>query len=88
MLGGYLVLDVERPPDGGAPARPPALERPDTGLGPAPGLRVPVVGGHGRRLRARLLGVAARVPRAVARGRRRAAPRQPKKVRIWDEEDA
>jgi cytochrome oxidase assembly protein ShyY1 len=34
LVGGYVVLQVERLPDGTAPARPTALEAPDTGLGP------------------------------------------------------
>jgi cytochrome oxidase assembly protein ShyY1 len=34
LLGAYVILEVERLPDGSAPDRPQALEAPDTDLGP------------------------------------------------------
>ena len=34
LLGAYVILEVERLPDGTAPPRPTALEAPDTDLGP------------------------------------------------------
>jgi cytochrome oxidase assembly protein ShyY1 len=97
LLGAYLVLDMESTPDGARPERPARLERPDTGIGPHQAyafqwwLAMPVgfvlvfvgvrrehresveaAGATGR-------GGAGRPPRTAAR---------PKKVRIWDEEDA
>lgn len=86
LLGAYVILEVERLPDGTAPPRPTALEAPDTDLGPhqayafqwwlamAAGF-VLVWFGARREYRE---GLEQPVDEA-------APPR--KKVRIWDEED-
>lgn len=88
LLGAYVVLQVERLPDGTAPARPTALEAPDTDLGPHQAYAfqwwLGMVAGFvlvwfGAR-REYQEGLDQSVPEGVT------APR--KKVRIWDEEDA
>jgi cytochrome oxidase assembly protein ShyY1 len=90
LLGAYLVLDREQATGGGAPPRPHRLERPDTALGPhqayafqwwgamAVGF-VLVFFGVRREYRDRLEteGTPTR-PRAA----------RPRRVRVWDEEDA
>ncbi|WP_344189367.1 SURF1 family protein [Pedococcus aerophilus] len=92
LLGAYVVLEVERLPDGSAPPRPTALEAPDTGLGPHQAYAfqwwLAMVGGFvlvgfGVRREYRD-GLDDTDSGAVAAG---AAPPRPKKVRIWDEED-
>jgi cytochrome oxidase assembly protein ShyY1 len=87
LVGGYVVLEVERLPDGTAPARPTALEAPDTGLGPHQAYAFQWWG-------AMVLGfvlVFFGVRREHLDGRGAASsperPRKPAKVRIWDEED-
>ena len=88
VLGAYVVLEVERLPDGTAPPRPTALEAPDTDLGPHQAYAfqwwMGMVGGFvlvwfgaRREYREGLeepVGAGARVPK-------------PKRTRIWDEED-
>ena len=85
LVGGYVILEVERLADGTAPDRPTALEAPDTGLGPHQAYAFQWWG-------AMVLGFV-----LVFFGVRReyldgldtletSSPR-PKKVRIWDEED-
>ena len=87
LLGAYVVLDVERLPDGTAADRPTALEAPDTDLGPHQAYAFQwwfaMVAGFvlvwfGAR-REYLDGHGAPEP---------SAPARPRKVRIWDEEDA
>lgn len=91
LLGAYLVLDREQvAASGAAPPRPLRLERPDTGLGPhqayafqwwgamAVGF-VLVFFGVRREYRESLEGGGG--PGQPAAGR-------PRKVRVWDEEDA
>ena len=98
LLGAYVVLEVERRPDGSAPPRPTALEAPDTGLGPHQAYAfqwwLAMVGGFvlvgfgvRREHRDRLDAEAAAVPGAGADGRGGVATRRPRKTRIWDEED-
>ncbi len=86
LLGAYVVLGVERLPDGTAPDRPTALEPPDTDLGPHQAYAFQwwfaMVAGFvlvwfGAR-REYLEGADAD-PSSV--------PATPRKVRIWDEED-
>jgi cytochrome oxidase assembly protein ShyY1 len=94
LLGAYVVLEVERLPDGSAPPRPTALEPPDTGLGPHQAYAfqwwLAMVGGFV------LVGFGIRreyrdglEAQAVTAGSTAGAapPRRPKKTRIWDEED-
>ena len=87
LLGAYVVLGVERLPDGTAPDRPTALEPPDTDLGPHQAYAFQwwfgMVAGFvlvwfGARREYFEGGDAAQPTR----------PGKPKKVRIWDEEDA
>lgn len=89
LLGGYVVLQREVLADGSTPPRPRALEKPDTDFGPHQAyafqwwLAMPVgfvLVFFGVRREAREGGLS-----DVAVG---AAPPRPKKVRIWDEEDA
>jgi cytochrome oxidase assembly protein ShyY1 len=87
LLGAYVILQVERLPDGAAPDRPTALEAPDTDLGPHQAYAfqwwLGMVAGFV------LVWFGAR--RDYQDGLEQAAPEgtpQPrKKVRIWDEED-
>lgn len=90
-LGAYVVLEVERLPDGTAPARPTALEAPDTDLGPHQAYAfqwwlamvagfVLVWFGARREYREGL-----EQPDGAGTGS--PGPARPKKVRIWDEED-
>ena len=87
LLGSYVILEVERLPDGTAPARPTALEAPDTDLGPHQAYAfqwwLGMVAGFV------LVWFGAR--REYREGLEQAAPegtsRPVKKVRIWDEED-
>jgi cytochrome oxidase assembly protein ShyY1 len=89
LLGGYVLLESERDESGATPPRPAALERPDRSLGPHQAyayqwwLTMPLGFvlmwfGIRRELRAE----------AEARGTAPARPPRPKRVRIWDEEDA
>ena len=89
LLGGYVALQREVLADGSTPPRPRALEKPDTDLGPHQAyafqwwLAMPVgfvLVFFGVRREAREGGLSGV---EVA-----AAPPKPKKVRIWDEEDA
>ncbi|MEO6411449.1 MAG: SURF1 family protein [Pedococcus sp.] len=87
LLGAYVVLGVERLPDGTAPDRPTALEPPDTDLGPHQAYAFQwwfaMVAGFV------LVWFGAR--REYLEGDdapERTEPAGPKKVRIWDEEDA
>lgn len=94
LLGGYVVLQHERVPDGSTPARPAALEAPDTDLGPhqayafqwwlamLAGFVLVWFGARREHLEA--------LASSSAPGdREQPAPREPRprKVRIWDEED-
>ncbi|MEO5982829.1 MAG: SURF1 family protein [Pedococcus sp.] len=96
LLGAYVVLEVERLADGTAPPRPTALEAPDTGLGPHQAYAfqwwMAMVGGFvlvgfGIRREYRE-GLDARADAGGGAVAGAAAPRRPKKTRIWDEEDA
>jgi cytochrome oxidase assembly protein ShyY1 len=95
LLGGYVILQQERLPDGATPARPAALEPPDTDLGPHQAYAFQwwlamlagfVLVWFGAR-REHLDSLA---DSTAGDGRGWPAPRRepgPKKVRIWDEED-
>ncbi|KRE52759.1 SURF1 family protein [Phycicoccus sp. Soil748] len=90
VLGAYVVLEVERLSDGSAPARPTALEAPDTDLGPHQAYAfqwwMGMVGGFV------LVWFGARreyrdgLPEPVEAPAGAKAPK-PKRTRIWDEED-
>ncbi|MGA8978740.1 MAG: SURF1 family protein [Pedococcus sp.] len=95
LLGAYVVLEVERLPDGSAPARPTALEAPDTDLGPHQAYAfqwwMAMVGGFvlvgfGIRREYRE-GLEARAVSSGGALAGAAPPRRPRKTRIWDEED-
>jgi len=84
LLGGYVIMEVERTATGQSPPRPDRLEPPDTDLGP-----------HQAYAFQWWLAMVAGFVLVVWGARREhledlespdAAPR-PKKVRIWDEED-
>jgi cytochrome oxidase assembly protein ShyY1 len=88
VLGAYLVLERERTADGASPARPTALERPDTDLGPHQAYAFQwwsaMIAGFV------LVWFGARreyLEGKPASGAVAGQPK-PKKVRIWDEEDA
>jgi cytochrome oxidase assembly protein ShyY1 len=84
VLGAYVVLEVERLPDGTSPPRPTALEPPDTDLGPHQAYAFQwwsaMVAGFV------LVWFGARRELLEERSTGPAAPR-PTKVRVWDEED-
>lgn len=93
LRGGYLVMDAERTPSsrvtGVAPQRPKPLLPPETGTGPhfAYALQWWMASAVGFVL----VWVFARREfrdAEVLAGRARMRPPKPKKVRIWDEEDA
>jgi cytochrome oxidase assembly protein ShyY1 len=98
LLGGYLVLDEETSADGTAPPRPARLERPDTDIGPHQAyafqwwLAMPVgfvlVYVGIRREHRDALEAAASGDAALAGAGRPPRAAKPRKVRIWDEEDA
>ena len=96
LAGAYVILQSERLPDGTAPARPAALDPPDTDLGPNQayafqwwlgmvGGVVLVLFGARREHRESLTG-----PSSTSSSSGTGAPPRPKpvKVRIWDEEDS
>jgi cytochrome oxidase assembly protein ShyY1 len=100
LVGGYVVMQVERLPDGTAPDRPTALEAPDTGLGPHQayafqwwgamllGFVLVFFGARREYLDGQDSGEDS--GRDAGRGPARDSrtrPRRPAKVRIWDEED-
>lgn len=91
LLGGYLVLEVERRADGSAPERPTPLEPPDTGIGPhqayafqwwlAMVAAFALVWFGARREHLETAAHPVDAAEGVPAGAR------PRKVRIWDEED-
>jgi cytochrome oxidase assembly protein ShyY1 len=86
LLGGYVVLEAERLPDGTAPPRPTPLEPPDTDLGPHQAYAfqwwAAMVAGFV------LVWFGARRERDEALELQSGDPPTPRaKVRIWDEED-
>ena len=81
LLGAYVVLEVERLPDGSAPPRPTPLEPPDTDLGPHQA--------YAFQWWAAMLGGFVLVLFGARREQQEGGgPVKPRKVRIWDEEDA
>ena len=101
VLDTYLVLQSEQTPAGIVPLRPAPLEQPDTDLGPHQAYAFQwwltslfgfVLLGHRLRVTTQLA-AAARDPAGRAGGRNAGRPGPvrtptPKRVRIWDEEDA
>ena len=91
LLGAYLVLDREQLAGGGAaPPRPYRLERPDTGLGPHQAYAFQWWGAMAVGFVLVFFGVR-REYRESLEGRdatERPAADKPRKVRVWDEEDA
>ncbi|TPG17921.1 SURF1 family protein [Pedococcus bigeumensis] len=87
LLGAYVVLGVERLPDGTAPDRPTALEPPDTDLGPHQAYAFQWWFGMVAGFVLVWLGARREYLESDA-APERAEPARPKKVRIWDEEDA
>jgi cytochrome oxidase assembly protein ShyY1 len=87
LLGAYLVLDREQTEGGAVPVRPARLERPDTGLGPHQAYAFQWWGSMAVGFVLVFFGVRREHldgQGAPAGGR---SPR-PKRVRVWDEEDA
>ncbi|WP_270889376.1 SURF1 family cytochrome oxidase biogenesis protein [Pedococcus sp. 5OH_020] len=88
LLGGYVVLEVERRPDGTSPPRPTPLEAPDTDLGPHQAYAfqwwAAMAGGFV------LVWFGARREYREGKALEPGASLVPaaRKVRIWDEEDA
>lgn len=86
LAGAYLILEVERDADGDAPPRATPLEAPDTGEGPHQAYALQWWGSMPVGFVLVFFGIRRELeegrPKELAR-----APR-PKKVRIWDEEDA
>ena len=91
LLGAYLVLEREHLAGGGAaPPRPYRLERPDTGLGPHQAYAFQWWGAMAVGFVLVFFGVR-REYRESLEGRdatERPAADKPRKVRVWDEEDA
>ena len=88
VLGGYLVLDAEKTPEGATPDRPARLERPDTGIGPHQAYALQWWASMPVGFVLVFIGVRREYRDSV--GEPGSSPGQPrqKKVRIWDEEDA
>ncbi|MGE9807630.1 SURF1 family cytochrome oxidase biogenesis protein [Janibacter sp. G1551] len=83
LLGGYLVLEGESNQDGATPARPQALEEPDTGTGPHMAYAIQWWGTMPAGFVLVLLGLRRELQEGQTSGR----PARERKVRIWDEED-
>ena len=88
LLGAYLVLEVERLPDGSAPPRPTALEAPDTDLGPHQAYAFQWWLGMVAGFVLVWFGARREYREGIAVDAPAGSPVPRKKVRIWDEEDA
>jgi cytochrome oxidase assembly protein ShyY1 len=87
LLGGYVVLEVERLADGTAPPRPAPLDPPDTDLGPHQAYAFQWWAGMLAGFVLVLLGARREYLEGLDEPDRPTA-RKPARVRIWDEEDA
>jgi cytochrome oxidase assembly protein ShyY1 len=85
LLGGYAILQSEHLANGSTPARPTALDAPDTDLGPHQAYAfqwwAAMIGGFV------LVVLGARREYLEGLEEPEGRPRRPVKVRIWDEED-
>jgi cytochrome oxidase assembly protein ShyY1 len=88
LVGGYVVLQVERLADGTAPPRPTALEAPDTGLGPHQAYAFQWWGAMVLGFVLVFFGVRREHLDGLAEDQPSARSPRPRKVRIWDEEDS
>lgn len=89
LLGAYLVLDREQLAGGGAaPPRPYRLERPDTGLGPHQAYAFQWWGAMAVGFILVFFGVRREYRESLEGGGATDRPGRPRKVRVWDEEDA
>lgn len=86
LLGGYLQLQSERRADGSTPPRPEALDAPDTGLGPHQAYAIQWWGAMPVGFVLVWFGVRRELRESSQD--EVVAPARPKKVRVWDEEDA
>ena len=87
LVGGYVILQVERLADGTAPDRPTALEAPDTGLGPHQAYAFQWWGAMVLGFVLVFFGVRREHLDRLAEVATSPDQPRPKKVRIWDEED-
>lgn len=92
LLGGYVILQSEKVSSGQVPPRPQPLVRPDTDLGPHQAYALQwwssmpvgfVLVGMGARRE-----YLDQLEGQEAEGEERARQPRPKKIRVWDEEDA
>ncbi|MDF2091940.1 SURF1 family protein [Knoellia sp. 3-2P3] len=90
LLGVYLVLDREQVQGGGTPQRPYPLERPDTALGPHQAYAFQWWGAMAVGFVLVYFGVRREHREGLGSEGTPARPRaaRPRKVRVWDEEDA
>ena len=88
LLGAYVILEVERLPNGTAPPRPTALEAPDTDLGPHQAYAFQWWLGMVAGFVLVWFGARREYQEGLEQSAHPDSPRPLKKVRIWDEEDA
>ncbi len=88
LLGAYVVLDREQTAQGQTPPRPARLERPDTGLGPHQAYAFQWWGSMAVGFILVFFGVRREHRDALEAESGEPLPGRPRKVRIWDEEDA
>jgi cytochrome oxidase assembly protein ShyY1 len=86
LLGGYLQLQSEQLPDGSAPPRPEPFDPPDRSLGPHQAYAFQWWGAMSVGFILIWFGVRRELSESSEEGVE--APARPKKVRVWDEEDA
>lgn len=88
LLGAYLVLEREQDASGQTPPRPLPLERPDTGIGPHQAYAFQWWGAMAVGFVLVFFGVRREYREGLDGPAARPAPSKPRRVRVWDEEDA
>jgi cytochrome oxidase assembly protein ShyY1 len=88
LLGAYLVLEREETAAGQTPPRPYRLERPDTGIGPHQAYAFQWWGSMAVGFVLVFFGVRREYREGSQGGGAQPRPARPRKVRVWDEEDA